>query len=182
MFFAQSTIAQDPCAVEKAKIDERLEMPGYTAQQKKQGEQLKSALDMMCGMGGQQVAAPLMAQLDQVLPLPTAADIAMSTFTKDDLSSEYLQGPWCREGQEATNYDFGPDGTYRYAVVGFNVGPDGHHYFPERKSNSEFVEEFDHLRSKGDDQFVMSNENRGKHSKFVFTRGEGTFMTSGAAG
>ena len=71
MFFAQSTIAQDPCAVEKAKIDERLEMPGYTAQQKKQGEQLKSALDMMCGMGGQQAAAPLMAQLGQVLPLPT---------------------------------------------------------------------------------------------------------------
>lgn len=178
----QAALAQEPCAAEKAKIDERLAKPGYTAQQRQQGEQLKDALDMMCSMGGPQAAAPVMAQLDQILPPPTEADIAMSKLSKDDLTNEYLKGKWCRSGQEATSYDFASDGTYRYAVVGFNVSPDGHHYFRETRQKSEFLEKFDYLRAKEENSFVMSVENRGKHTEFRFERGECDFMKAGAAG
>jgi hypothetical protein len=180
--FSQAALAQDPCAAEKAKIDERLAKPGYTAQQKEQGEQLKAALDMMCSMGGPQAAKPLMAQLDMVLPPPSEADIAMSKLSKDDLTNDYLQGKWCRGGQEATSYDFAADGSYRYAVVGFYVTADGHNYFPERKQTSEFLEEFDYLRAKEQDSFVMSVEYRGKHSESRFERGECEFVKIGAAG
>lgn len=182
IFCAQAALAQDPCAAEKAQIDERLAQPGRTAQQKAQGEQLKAALDMMCSMGGPQAAKPLMAQLDQVLPPPSEADIAMSKLSKDDLTNDYLQGKWCRGGQEATSYDFAPDGSYRYAVVGFNVGPDGHHYFPETKQKSEFLERFDYLREKEKDSFVMSVDTRGGHSDTRFERGECEFVQIGGAG
>ncbi len=179
---SQTALAQDPCSAEKAKVDERLAMPGYTAQQKQRGEELKKALDMMCSMGGPQAAAPIMAQLDQILPRPTKADVAMSKLSKDELTNDYLQGAWCRGGQEATSYDFASDGTYRYAVVGFNVGPDGHHYFRETLPKREFLEQFDHLRTKEENAFVMSVESRGKHSESRFERGECSFMKAGAAG
>jgi hypothetical protein len=179
---SQTAVAQDPCSEEKARIDERLAMPSYTAQQKQRGEELKNAVNMMCSMGGTQAAAPIMAQLDQILPPPTEADVAMSRLSKDGLTNDYLQGTWCRGGQEATSYKFGSDGTYRYAVVGVNVGPDGHHYFPEMLPKSEFLEEFDHLRAKEENGFVTSMEQRGKHTESRFERGECSFMKAGAAG
>jgi hypothetical protein len=179
---SQTVLAQDPCSAEKAKIDARLAMPGYTAQQKQRGEELKNALNMMCSMGGAQAAAPMMAQLDQILPPPSEADGAMSRLSKDELTNEYLQGKWCRGGQEATSYEFASDGTYRYAVVGFNVGPDGHHFFRETLLKSEFLEQFDHLRAKEEIGFVTSVEYRGKHSESRFERGECSFIKAGAAG
>ena len=178
----QATFAQEPCAAEKAKIDERLAKPGYTAQQKEQGEQLKDALDMMCSMGGPQAAASVMAQLDQILPPPSEADVAMSKLSKDDLTNDYLMGKWCRSGQEATSYEFAADGTYRYAVVGFNVAPDGHHYFPETLRKTEFLEQFDYVRAKEENSFVTSVENRGKHTESRFERGECGFLKVGGAG
>jgi hypothetical protein len=180
--FIHPALAEDKCEAQKAVIDKRLENPGYTAKQIEQGKKLKEQIDLMCSMGGPQVADMLIAQLDQILPLPTAEDVAMSKLSPDDLTNEYLKGEWCRGGQEATSYDFAADGSYRYAVVGFNVGPDGHHYFPEKRTRAQFFEKFDHLRSKDENEFVMSIEQNGKHVETKFTRGKCSFMSAGGAG
>lgn len=178
----QAASAEDRCKDQKAAVDERLKHPGYKAQQIEQGEQLKQQIDLMCSMGGPQAADMVVAQLDRILPLPTKEDVEMAKLSKDDLSNAYLQGEWCRSGQEATSYDFAADGSYRFAVVGFNVSADGHHFFPERRTRAQFLDEYDHLRSKDGDAFVLSIERKGKHTETRFTRGRCPFMSAGAAG
>ena len=174
--------AQEPCGAENALIDERLAQPGYTDDQREQGEQLKQLLTMLCASGGAQAGAVISAQLDLILPPPDITAVDPDALTKDDLTNDYLNGQWCREGQEATSYDFAADGSYRYAVVGWNVTATGHQYFEETRLKSEFLDLFDHLESKDPDQFVTLIGQRGRGSELVFSRGACAFMSAGAAG
>ena len=180
--FSLAAGAQEPCSAENALIDERLAHPGYTAEQREQGEQLKELLTVICSTGGAQAGAMVAAQLDMILPPPSGAATVATALTKDDLTNEYLNGQWCREGQEATSYDFAADGSYRYAVVGWNVGADGHHYFDEILPKSDFLELFDYLMRKEQDQFVTLVGRRGRGSELVFSRGACAFVSVGGAG
>jgi hypothetical protein len=176
--WAQCANAQEPCAAEKALIDQRLSQPGYSAEQKAQAEQMKQLLTMLCTAGGAQGAAMISEQIDQLLP-PPAGEGPTSGLTKDDLSNAYLQGQWCREGQEATSYDFAADGSYRYAVVGFNVSANGILYFPGTKPKSEFLDTFDQLESKSDAEFVTKV---GRRAGTTFKRGACSWVANGGAG
>jgi hypothetical protein len=179
--WAHGANAQEPCAAEKALIDQRLSQAGYSAEQRAQAEQMKQLLTMLCSAGGPQGAAMISEQIDQLLP-PPAGEGPASGLTKDDLTNAYLQGQWCREGQEATSYDFAADGSYRYAVIGFNVAANGHLYFPGTKPKSEFLDAFDQLESKDDAQFVTSLDRRGRRTQMTFKRGACSFVAAGGAG
>jgi hypothetical protein len=174
--------AQEACSAERAEIDRRLAQPGRSAQQIEQGEQLKQLLTLMCSSGGPQAGAMVTAQLDIILPPVASGTAAEPTLTKDDLTNDYLLGQWCRGGQEATSYDFSSDGSYRYAVIGFNVGPDSHHFFEEILPRTDFLERFDRLVALEADQFVTSVDTRGRPAETTYERGACSFMSVGAAG
>jgi hypothetical protein len=174
--------AQEACSAEKAEIDRRLAQPGRSAEQIEQGEQLKQVLTMMCSAGGAQAGALIAAQLDIVLPSLSGVATDEPALTGADLTNEYLQGQWCRIGQESTSYDFAADGSYRYAVVGFNVTADGHAYFDEILPRASFLERFDTVVTMESDRFVTSTRTRGGSSEMTFERGECAFMSVGAAG
>jgi hypothetical protein len=186
-FATVSAHAQEPCAAEKARIDERLAEPGYTDVQRRQGEQLRELLTTICATAGPQVGALAVSQLDMILPLP-AADSAVTPSNsttspgKEELTDEYRSGQSCRGSQEATSYDFAPDGSYRYAVVGWNVTAEGPQYFKDTLPKSEFLSQFDNLESKDDNCFVTSVGSPGRSAGMEFTRGACEFMSVGAAG
>ena len=182
VLLAPSVQAQEPCSAEKAEIDRRLAQPGRSDEQIEQGEQLKQLLTMMCSAGGPQAGAMIAAQLDIVLPSLSGVSAAEPELTGADLANEYLQGKWCRIGQESTSYDFAADGSYRYAVVGFNVTAGGHAYFDEVLPKASFIERFDRLVSMESDRFVTATGTRGSPSQMTFERGECAFIRVGGAG
>ena len=172
---ANSADAQESCDAATKAIDDRLSQPGYTEFQRQQGQQLKQIMAAACVAGGPEAVAMMVSQLDMILPPPAQAFVEQPAESEAVLTAEYLAGQWCRGGQEASSYDFAPDGSFRVAVVGLSVTAEGAFYLPEVMPMAEFLNQVGDVVSKDADRF---SSERGR----VFTRGACEFMTNEGTG
>lgn len=180
-----AAVANDTCENLVAQIDLRLTNYEYEPAQVQQAAQMKQTLGFFCmqpDMPPQAVAEieeQMQSAIDQILPLPAGDGPASTEIAKDRLTNGYLEGPWCRPGQEATSYKFAADGTYRIWVVGF-----GSMMADQVRNRSEFTDAFDYVSVQEDDRFVVVKDHRRRPSDLpalletTYTRGECAFMSA----
>lgn len=181
----KSAAADEVCGGLLAEIDARLTKYDYEPTQIQQAEQMKQTLGFFCMQPGMpphaaaQMQEQMQASIDQILPIPTGGGGASVEISKDRLTNAYLEGPWCRPGQEATSYKFAADGTYRIWVVGF-----GSMMADQIREKREFTDAFDYVGAQEDDKFVVVKDHRRRPSDLpslvetTYTRGECDFMSS----
>jgi hypothetical protein len=177
--------ADGTCEDLLSQIDSRLANYEYEPSQVQQAEQMKQTLGFFCMQPGMppQAAAQMQEQMqssmDQILPIPAGGGRTSMEIPKDQLTNAYLEGSWCRPGQEATSYKFAADGTYRIWVVGF-----GSTMADQIREKREFTDAFDYVRVQEDDRFVVVKDHRRTPSDLPalretsYTRGECAFMSA----
>ena len=105
-------------------------------------------------------------------PAPSSAGTAPSSGGTGDgatggmtarLTPEYLAGEWCAVfSQERSRYVFGPDGSFRRALPGADLGAE--------ETLEDLTQDFPVVLEVEADRFVLSRAARG-HREFVFSRG-----------
>lgn len=114
-----AAIGQTDCGEYVKRIDAMMREGNYDASAMQRAAAIKQQITTVCQMGGPQMADRFMAELERDLPAAVGVREDAQHLSTDELTDEYLRGPWClgRIGEgEVSYFRFRDDGSIRLGI------------------------------------------------------------------